>query len=139
MLAIDLRNAFEGADADNFTVILLRLIAKSDSENKAKLALGYPVAVKAVEIYKNDCPYTDEDKSRVDWDKIAEMAEEAVYPEGKITPDDEGELQIRIGDVKGQIVLDFGKPVTWIGFPPMMAMNLAENIIRRVKALVVKG
>lgn len=78
MLAIDLRNAFEiGRErVDNFTVLLLRLIAKADSDNRKKLAAGFPVQVKAVEIYKTNCPYREAPgKNReVDWDKIAEMA-----------------------------------------------------------------
>jgi len=74
MLAIDLRNAFEGRFANNFSVVLLRLIARADGDNKNKLRLGYPVHVKAVEIYKGDCPYVDEARTIVDWDGIADRA-----------------------------------------------------------------
>jgi hypothetical protein len=68
----DLRNAFEDNRADNFTAILLRLIAKADSGNKEKLARGYPVEVAAVNIYRNDCPYTADQK--VDWEMIERLA-----------------------------------------------------------------
>lgn len=76
MLRIDLKNAFEpGNPADNFTVLLLRLIAKSDSTNRAKLARGYPEAVKAVEIYQRWCPYKDAACNEVDWEEIERRAE----------------------------------------------------------------
>jgi hypothetical protein len=62
--------------ADNFTVILLMLICKADVDNLKKLSLGFPEEVRAIDIYKNHCPYKDERKSVVDWDKIIEMAKE---------------------------------------------------------------
>ena len=74
MLSIDLRNAFRGgSEYDNFTVQLLRLIAKADKDNGNLLRKGYPVQVKAVEIYRTRCPYTGEERS-VDWDKLEAMA-----------------------------------------------------------------
>ena len=79
MLRIDLQNAFEpGRDADNFTVLLLRLIAKADSDNRAKLKKDFPVEVMAVEIYQRDCPYIDpfESESGVDWEAIEKRAME---------------------------------------------------------------
>jgi len=77
MLEVDLRNAFEpGSNADNFSVLLLRLIAKADGDNKLKLSLGYPVHVKAVWIYQNQCPYRDMNRSVVDWAAIATQASE---------------------------------------------------------------
>jgi hypothetical protein len=74
MNAIDLKNAVECARADNFTVLLLRLIAKSDRNNLEKLRLGFPVEVRAVEIYKSpDCPYFD-NSSKVDYDRLSRLA-----------------------------------------------------------------
>ena len=76
MISIDLQNAFEpGHHADNFTVLLLRLIAKADSNNRKKLRREYPIEVKAVDIYKTDCPYKDEAKTVVDWQKLEWMAQ----------------------------------------------------------------
>jgi len=77
MTSYDLENAFDpkpGRIVDNFTCLLLRLIAKADSENKEKHRKGFPVEVTAVEIYKGDCPYVDEDKTVVDWIKIDDLA-----------------------------------------------------------------
>ena len=75
MLSIDLKNAFRGgSEYDNFTVLLLRLIAKADSDNRKLLSKGYPVQVKAVEIYRTRCPYADQNRSVVNWDKLEAMA-----------------------------------------------------------------
>lgn len=136
MNAIDIQNAFEpGRNADNFTVLLLRLIAKSDSENREKLRKGYPVEVRAVEIYKQDCPYADDAKTQVDWDEIDLRANDAVgatgeFPDGKANEDDEGELRLAIGIDKEKklVVMDFGKSVRWLGMTPSDARGIAAEL-----------
>jgi hypothetical protein len=80
MLAIDMKNAFHYMREDNFTVLLLRLIAKADSGNRKKLARAYPVEVAAVDIYKNNCPYKDKNHTEVDWDRIAVLADPVLGP-----------------------------------------------------------
>lgn len=52
------------------------------------------------------------------------------FPRGKLNPDDEGELVFQVGhDLKGNVIIDFGKPVTWFAFPHDMAVALAELLI----------
>ncbi len=60
------------------------------------------------------------------------------YPRGKLTKDDEGELAIAIGHKDSAVVIDFGKPVVWIGFPPDQADQLADKI-KQCAALARKG
>jgi hypothetical protein len=80
MNSIDLQNAFEpGRKAEYFMVLLLRLIAKADGSNREQLREGFPVEVKAVEIYRRDFPYANADRTVVDWDKIEERAKSATY------------------------------------------------------------
>jgi hypothetical protein len=43
------------------------------------------------------------------------------YPEGKLTESDEGEFEFRIAPVDGRVVMDWGRPVQWIGLPPATA------------------
>ena len=90
MNAVDLKNAFDpiGRGADNFTVLLLRLIAKADGNNKEKLRQGFPVEVKATEIYRGACPYKDGNKTEVDWDQIVNKA---------TSPLTDGQLLMRAG------------------------------------------
>lgn len=47
------------------------------------------------------------------------------FPEGKLTPDDEGEFAYRVGHHHGKVVIDFGTPVAWVGFAPEEARALA--------------
>ena len=85
-LAIDMDNAVNYPKADNFTVLLLRLILKADSDNRAKLAMGFPEEVKMVQRYRDGtlCPYREElakDGFRiVDFQKLAEMAVKEATP-----------------------------------------------------------
>ena len=57
------------------------------------------------------------------------------FPLGKLTDDDEGELRIGITTSKGNVVIDFGKNITWIGMPPEQAIQFGELIIKRAKEL----
>lgn len=45
-------------------------------------------------------------------------------------PDDEGELEIRIGVEKGIVVLDFGKAIKWIGLGSAHARAMAETLVK---------
>lgn len=93
MLSVDLRNAFENSRADNFTVLLLRLIAKADSENAERLSGAYPEEVTAVDIYKNHCIYRKTATGKEpDWDAIADEAKESCDDEefDVANPYDEG-------------------------------------------------
>jgi hypothetical protein len=53
------------------------------------------------------------------------------HPRGKLTADDEGEIMCDIAaDAKNRKVLvNFGKPVVWIGFDPEQAVALAEMLL----------
>lgn len=61
------------------------------------------------------------------------------FPKGMLGPDDEGELTIGIAhDSKGTVFLNFGKDVSWIGFPPDVAVEFAKNILRHAGAKKVE-
>lgn len=57
------------------------------------------------------------------------------YPQGKLTPGDEGEIRIAIGVKDGKVMIDFGKQVVWIGFDPSQAVAPAESLIAKAKAI----
>lgn len=57
------------------------------------------------------------------------------FPEGKLRSDDEGEIQIAIGTHNGNVIIDFGGPVAWIGLPPAQAIAVGEAIIERARSL----
>jgi hypothetical protein len=59
------------------------------------------------------------------------------FPNGKLNSDDEGELAIRIASdpKKGVVMIDFGKPVKWVGLPKDQAFELAEILKKRAMEL----
>jgi hypothetical protein len=57
------------------------------------------------------------------------------FPEGHLTPADEGELRFQIGVVNGAVVLNFGAPTQAIGFNPRQALDLADLLRKHAKAL----
>jgi hypothetical protein len=52
-----------------------------------------------------------------------------VFPRGKFTADDEGELRLAVAHKDGTVIIDFGKEVAWLGFDPATARALAALII----------
>jgi hypothetical protein len=56
------------------------------------------------------------------------------YPQGKLTADDDGELQIEVfvgkdDRVGHTIIVRMGTPVKWLGMPPVVARKLAAALI----------
>jgi len=60
------------------------------------------------------------------------------FPKGKIREDDEGELRLAVAhdNDKGVVIVDFGKPVVWIGLPADDAVEFANTILKHAKDLV---
>jgi len=47
------------------------------------------------------------------------------FPDGKLSPDDEGEINLEVSCGPGVVKLDFGIQVRWIALPPDGALELA--------------
>ena len=60
------------------------------------------------------------------------------FPRGKLNDSDEGALAIRIGVQDKTVIIDFGKPVEWIGFGYQEAVELAKNIMKHAKSIAPK-
>lgn len=56
------------------------------------------------------------------------------YPDGKLSPDDEGGLAMGVGHVAGRVKVQFPKPVAWIALRPEEAVALAQLLIDHAKA-----
>ncbi len=56
-------------------------------------------------------------------------------PEGLLTKEDEGELRLAVGQRDGNVVIDFGKSVAWIGLPKPTALSFAQSIRAKAEAL----
>lgn len=59
------------------------------------------------------------------------------FPDGKISPDDEGELSFAIAadHSKQVVVLRFSKGVDWLGLDKSSALNMAELLIKHAYSL----
>jgi hypothetical protein len=57
------------------------------------------------------------------------------FPHGKITPQDEGELNFGIGRDKHYIHINFGKPVIWFSMTPEDALKVASSIVEHAMAI----
>lgn len=55
------------------------------------------------------------------------------YPEGRLTPHDEGAIQFAVGVKDGKVCIDFGTPVKWLGMRPEQALELASSLIQHAK------
>ena len=57
------------------------------------------------------------------------------FPDGKVTPDDEGELAIAITHKDGLVNIYFGKEVSWIGMRPQDARGLAALLVQHADGI----
>lgn len=57
------------------------------------------------------------------------------FPDGKINPDDEGELRFGIAHNQDEVILNFGKQVAWLGMPPKLARQLAALLIHHASQI----
>lgn len=61
------------------------------------------------------------------------------FPLGQLTPEDEGEIAIGFTHTNGKIVVDFGKPVAWIGFTAEQADEIADTLRQHAAAVRAEG
>lgn len=57
------------------------------------------------------------------------------YPRGKLTPGDEGELAMTMLVTGNTLVIDFGKPVAWLGLGLQEVRKLREKLEKYEKEL----
>ena len=62
--------------------------------------------------------------------KVEKLGATGKFPEGQLNKNDEGELKIGITKFGGNVIIDFGKQIAWIGFSPDQAIELAKVITR---------
>ena len=60
------------------------------------------------------------------------------FPQGKLKKGDEGEIRFAMTVYNGKIVMDFGKPVQWLGIDVETAREIANNILKKCDELEQK-
>lgn len=60
------------------------------------------------------------------------------FPQGKLTPQDEGEIRFAVGEKDEKVILDFGKATAWIGFEPEQAIQIAQIIQTHAYNIIAK-
>jgi hypothetical protein len=54
------------------------------------------------------------------------------FPDGKINEKDEGELQFAMTVSDGRLIMNFGKPVAWIGFEKEQVEELISYLTKKL-------
>ena len=59
------------------------------------------------------------------------------FPQGRISPDDEGELAFAIGvdPIKQVVMVRFKKPVDWLGLDKASAIKLGNMLLEKASVL----
>lgn len=60
------------------------------------------------------------------------------FPRGKFSQDDEGQLTLGVGVKDRTLIIDFGKPVAWVGLDYFSAVQFAQTILRRAEEIAPK-
>jgi hypothetical protein len=58
------------------------------------------------------------------------------FPRGKLNADDEGGLLMGIAVKDKTVVINFGKPVAWLGLDKMTAIKLGNAIIKHARSIL---
>lgn len=61
------------------------------------------------------------------------------YPDGKLNETDDGEIQLAIYHNQGNVIVDFGTRIKWVGLPPQQAREFANLIIKHADKIEALG
>lgn len=63
----------------------------------------------------------------------ATLGPTGLFPEGKLTQEDEGEIMFSIFGKDGKVVIEFGSQVHWVGMTPPQAAAVAEALLKQAR------
>lgn len=69
--------------------------------------------------------------------KINRLGATGRYPRGKISQDDDGEIQMAVATdhQHGIVRIEFGAPTAWLGLPSVEARTLGQMLIEKANEL----
>lgn len=85
-------------------------------------------------LFEGRFPTSEEMLAFKPWNK-REFGATGQFPEGKENPEDEGELRFGIAHDQDNVLINFGKPVAWLAFPPEAARNLAMLLLDHANSI----
>lgn len=59
----------------------------------------------------------------------------SIYPDGMISKDDEGVLEIKTYIKDGRVVIDFGKDLSWLGFDKQTLRAFIDGLEDKYKKI----
>ena len=66
---------------------------------------------------------------------MAKLGGTGDFPRGKLNASDEGGLQLAVGARDKTVIIDFGKPVVWLGLDKASALQFAALIRKHAESL----
>jgi len=79
--------------------------------------------------------YDHERRRRVALIAGHKLGSQGTHSRGKLTDDDEGDIKLMITRKDGNVVIDFGKPVNWLGLSKSQAVDFARMILKHAEQL----
>ncbi len=67
------------------------------------------------------------------------MGATGLFPDGHFSEFDEGEIQFGVAHFDGKIVVNFGKPVAWLGMSTDQAKDLARLLLKLANPITRGG
>lgn len=58
-----------------------------------------------------------------------------LFPQGKLDESDEGELKLGVAHTPEKVILNFGKPIAWIGFDPSQAREIGRLLVHHANEI----
>ena len=90
----------------------------------------------------NNCHERELDAVEEERDKLVAKLKEiqtvgatGQYPHGRVGPDDQGGLKSALYIREGKLVLDFGKPLSWLAMTKAEAQTLAVGLFKKAEGL----
>lgn len=60
------------------------------------------------------------------------------FTDGKLNEDDKGEIMIGVTSIEDRVVINFGKPVHWVGLTREQALGIANSLTKHAAGIPVK-
>lgn len=61
---------------------------------------------------------------------VLELGATGRFPDGQLTPHDEGEIRLAVAVFRGRVIVNFGKPVASLGLTAEQSRSLARVLLR---------